>query len=445
MKINIYKWKEIVGSLKEEILKRSEAEITDVKAIVEPIIDDIRQNGDDAVIKYAKKFDNATLTKNTIKATEKEFEDAEKRLEIDLKKAILKCLNNVKSHHEEQMQRVEKQWMQKVEPGVWAGEKITPINSVGLYVPRGKGCFPSVMYMLSVPAVVAEVPMISICTPPTQEGGVDDATLFIAKTLGIENVYKVGGAQAIATLACGTETIQKVDKVVGPGNAFVAAAKRMLSDKIDVGMPAGPSEALIFADETANPQNTALDMINEAEHGPDSASILLTDSEGFAKKVEPFLRKFISELPEMRRKFCETVFSKYGGIIIFDSKKDIVDFCNEYAVEHLILKVKNPNEILPKLKNCGEILIGELTPITLGNFGIGVNAILPTGGHAKTHSCTSVWDFLKRTSLAYVNKKGYDSIKDSVLKISDYEGFSGHSDVLRKRDTDNIILNNINL
>jgi histidinol dehydrogenase len=432
MKINYWKLGQLSPEEKKIILRRAEADIGEVFDIVKPILEDVRQNGDAALIKYAKKFDGAVI-KNGLKATEEDFDKAYKILEPEIIEAIKTCAENVRIHHRQQMDRVEKQWMEEVRPGIFAGEKITAIPSAGLYVPRGKGAFPSVMYMLCTPAVIAGVKKIAVCTPPTPEGGIDAASLVAADICGVRNVYKAGGAQAIAALAYGTETVPKVAQVNGPGNPYVAAAKRLLSDIINPGMPAGPSEAIILADHTADPHNTALDLINEAEHGPDSASILVTDCKNLAEEVLELLPALIQTLPEQRKKFCEEGFSRYGGVMLCENMEQAIDFCNEYAVEHLLMKVENPDEILSQLENTGEILIGETTPIVMGNFGIGINAVLPTGRNALTHDCTSVWSFLKRTSLSYINARGYDSLKDSVVRLALYEGFDGHAKVITER------------
>jgi histidinol dehydrogenase len=433
MSINFYRWNETPAEQKQKIFRRSETDIDSLKATVAPIIEDVRTRGDAALVDYAKKFDNADIS--NIKATEEDFARARNKLDSGLKDAIKRCAENVRKFHQIQKDREEQRWLSEVAPGVWAGEQISPLPSVGLYVPRGKGAFPSVMYMLSMPAIVAGVPEIAVCTPPTAEGGVDDASLFTAELCGIKNVYKAGGAQAIAALAYGTQTVPKVAKVLGPGNSYVAAARRLLSNTIDPGMPAGPSEALIFADETAHVKNTALDLLNEAEHGPDSASILVTHSEKLAKAVAAILPELIEALPEKRRNFCKEGFSSYGGIVLTESLEESIAFCNAYAVEHLHLKVADPQKVVPLLKNVGEILVGEYTPIVLGNFGIGVNAVLPTGGHAKTWSATSIWDYQKRTSLAMVNRKGYEVLKGPVITMADYEDFPAHANVLRLRET----------
>lgn len=435
MKINYWKHSELSPQERETIIKRAEADIKDVSEIVKPIIEDVRARGDDALIEYAAKFDNSVI-KGGLKATDEDFEKAYAAVDADVIEAIKACAENVRIHHQQQMDRVEKQWMDEVAPGQFAGEKITAIPSAGLYVPRGKGAFPSVMYMLATPAVIAGVKEIAVCTPPTPDGGIDAASLIAADICGVRNVYKAGGAQAIAALAYGTQTVPKVCQVSGPGNPYVAAAKRLLADVMNPGMPAGPSEAIVLADHSADPWNTALDIINEQEHGPDSASLLVTDSKKLADAVIDFLPEIIDSLPEQRQEFCRTGFTKYGGIMLCDSMDDAIDFCNEYAVEHLLMKVENPQEVLDQLEHTGEILIGETTPIVMGNFGIGINAVLPTGQKALTHDCTSVWTFLKRTSLSYITAEGYARLKEPVTKLAHYEGFKGHAKVIESRNED---------
>lgn len=432
MRINYWKLSELSESERVKILRRAEADINDVTDTVRDIIEAVRLRGDAALIEYAQKFDKATIS-GGLKATDEDFEKAYASLEPDVIEAIRFCAENVRIHHQQQMDRVERQWLEEVRPGQYAGEKITAIPSVGLYVPRGKGSFPSVMYMLCMPAIIAGVKDIVVCTPPTPEGGIDAASLVAADICGVRSIYKAGGAQAIAALAYGTETIPRVSQVNGPGNPFVAAAKRLLSSVMNPGMPAGPSEAIILADETAHPWNTALDLINEAEHGPDSASLLVTTSVELADAVLATLPEIIETLPAQRRTYCETGFSSYGGILLCDDMDQAVAFCNEYAVEHLLMKVADPASVLNKLEHTGEILIGESTPIVMGNFGIGINAILPTGQNARTHDCTSVWTFLKRTSLSYVTPEGYAALKEPVTTLARYEGFAGHARVITDR------------
>ena len=433
MNINFYRWNETDAETKTRIMRRAQADIDDVVKIVQPIIEDIRARGDAALIEYAKKFDGADV--KNLKASAEEFNAAENALDEDLKNAIKHCAANVKKFHEEQMTRVEDPWMVEIQPGVFAGEQVSTIESVGLYVPRGKGAFPSALYMLAIPAVIAGVKNIAVVSPPTDEGKADDATLYAARLCGVENVYKCGGAQAIAALAYGTETVPQVKKVLGPGSPYVAAAKRICSQIMDPGMPAGPSESIILADETSDPENTCWDILNEAEHGEDSATLLVTHDEKLAEFVKENLPNKISELPEPHKSICEKVMSDYGGIILTESLEQSIEVSNQYAPEHLHLKVADAENIAKQLNHAGEILIGEYTPSSLGNYGIGVNHVLPTGGWAHTYSCTSVWDFLKRTSVSRCTSEGFENLKKSVITMTEYEGFPAHGDVLKKRNT----------
>lgn len=434
MTIAFYPWNDTPEQTKSRLLKRSQADLSRIMEDVRPIIADVKTRGDEALRHYAKKFEGCDL--ENIKATAEEFETAEKALEDDLKTAIQHCVRNVRRFHEEQMRRVEKPWLLEVEPGVFAGEQVSAIDSVGLYVPRGKGAFPSAMYMLCLPAVITGVKEIAVVTPPTNEGKADDASLYTAKLCGVENVYKVGGAQAIAALAYGTETLPRVRKVLGPGSPYVGAAKRLLSDVIDPGMPAGPSESIILADQTANPYNTCLDLLNETEHGKDSAALLITHDTMLAEYARENLPKLIDEMPDPQAGICRFVLSEegYGGIILTDSLEQSIALANDYAAEHLHLKIKDAEKMRCALPATAEIITGEHATISLANYGTGVNHVLPTGGSAHTYSCTSIWDFLKRTSLSHVTKEGFDALKDSVTILAKYENFPAHVNAIVKRD-----------
>src|SRR5579871_1712193 len=432
MNINFWNLGTMGAAERERIMTRSEADIDGVLDTVRPIIADVKARGDAALIDYAAKFDGAEI-KGALKAREEDFAAAYDRLDPEVAEAIRVLAANVRRHHEQQMARVEKFWLEETTPGVYAGEQITAIDPVGLYVPRGKGAFPSVMYMLCTPAKIAGVERIVVCTPPAPDGGFDDASLVAADICGVRDIYKAGGAQAIAAMAYGTESIPAVVQVNGPGNAYVVAAKRLLGDIINPGLPSGPSEAIILADSSADAWNTALDLINEAEHGPDSASLLVTDSPALAEKVAALLPELVTRLPPQRRTFCETVFSTYGGIVVCTGMKEAIGFCNDYAVEHLLVKTRNANDVVARLRNCGEILIGESTPIALANFGTGVNAVLPTGRKARSYDCTSVWAFLKRTSISYVVPDGFAALRPLAERLARYEGFDGHAMVLRDR------------
>lgn len=431
MQINMYELNQLGEEEKERILRRSELDITGFQETVRPVLQDIRENGDDALVHYTEKFDNVALSKESIRVGSEEFEAARKNLDPEIKSVIEKSAANIRKFHLAQMP--EDMWFTKIDDGILAGEKITPITSVGLYVPRGKGSFPSVMLMLAIPAVIAGVEKVIVCTPPTPEGGVDDASLVAAEICGVKEVYKAGGAQAIAAMAYGTPTVPKVQKALGPGNAYVSAAKRLLYGTIDVGTPAGPSESIILCDETTDPKIAALDLLIEAEHGPDSTALLVTHSKALAEKVKTLLPELVSNLPKERQVFIGKVFSGYGGIILTDSLSASIGFVNEFAPEHLEVLVAEPMAALEKINNAGEILLGPYAPITTGNFTLGVNAILPTGGFAKTFSCVTVYDFLKRSSIGYMTKEGYGKIAETARKFAEYEGFPAHAQAIALR------------
>jgi histidinol dehydrogenase len=431
MKINYFDLRNMTNEEMSSLLKRAEFDISVLQAQIKPIVDEVKEVGDKAVFKYTKMFDKAEVTAETVKVTEEEFEKANKSVDPELRKAIEYSAKNIKKYHEKQMP--EEMWFTQIKDGIMAGEKITPIPSVALYAPRGKGSFPSVIMMLAIPAVIAGVEDIIICTPPTPEGEVDDVSLVAAQICGVKNVYKVGGSQAIAAVAYGTESIPKMNKVIGPGSSYVSAAKRLLYGTVDVGVPAGPSESVILADETTTPYIAALDLLIEAEHGPDSSALLVTHSQELIDEVRTLLPQLIEALPENRQEFIKTGFSTYGGFVKTESLDDSIAFVNEYAPEHMEVLVQEPFAILGKIKNAGEILLGENTPITAGNFSLGVNAILPTGGFAKTFSSVTVFDFLKRTSIGYMTREGFDDLKDSAAKLAEYEGFPAHANAIKSR------------
>jgi len=290
-----------------------------------------------------------------------------------------------------------------------------------------------VLLMLGIPAVVAGVPEIAVVTPPNEQGNVDDAILAAAKIIGIKHIYKVGGIQAVAAAAFGTETVPKCHKIIGPGNAYATAAKRVLANHIDAGLPAGPSEAIILCDENAEPEKVALDWMIEAEHGPYSASLLVTHSKTLVDKVLPIVEKQLTKISDKRRDFVTTNFNTYGGVILTNSLEESIDFVNEYAPEHMEVITEKPFETLPKIKNAGEILLGDYTPVTLCNFLLGPNAILPTGGFAKTYSSVSVFDFLKRSSVGYASKDGFEMVRDNAYLMAKVEGFDTHGLAVKER------------
>lgn len=429
--IQYWKLSQLTAEQRAKILRRAEQDISDLLPLAQDVINRVRHEGDAAVVHYARQFDAKTFDAKNLRATAEDFAQARASLDSRVIMAIEAAHDNIRRFHEHQMP--EPMWFTEVKPGIMAGEKVTPIASVGLYVPRGKGAFPSVMLMLATPARVAGVPKIAVVTPPTPEGRADAASLVAAEICGIEEVYVVGGMQAIAALAYGTETIPKVAKVIGPGSSYVSAAKRLLYGTMDVGLPAGPSESIILADDTIDPRLAALDLLVEAEHGPESAALLVTHSHKLANAVLDILPHYIHELPEWRRKFIENVLSNYGGILLTNSLEESIAFVNDYAPEHLELLVAEPFVILNKIQNAGEILLGERTPIPTANYCLGLNAILPTGGFARTFSSVSVWDFLKRSGVGYLSREGYERLADITTTLADYEDFPAHAMAIRKR------------
>src|SRR5579885_2791892 len=432
--IHFYELAAMDAQQRTRLLRRAEIEIDALMERVRPIVQAVRARGDEALVEFSATFDRVELTPAQLRVSREEIEQAQRTLDPAVRAAVEHAIRNVRAFHERQMPH--EQWFCEVAPGVMAGEKITPISSVGLYVPRGKGAFPSVMYMLAIPASIAGVPRIVVCTPPGPGGEIDAASLVAADLCGVHEIYRVGGAQAIAALAYGTQSISRVHKITGPGSGFVSAAKRLLYGTVDVGLPAGPSESITLADETADPELVARDLLIEAEHGPDSSSLLVTDSRELAQAVISAMPKKIAALPDWRQEFVRAVYESpqgTGGIVVAGDMQEAVNFVNEYAPEHLEVQVREPFALLPHLKNAGEILIGPYTPFCTGNYCVGTNAVLPTGGFAHTFSCTSVYDFLKRTGIAYVTKEGYDSISQTTRTLADFEGFPAHANAVTDR------------
>jgi histidinol dehydrogenase len=432
--IHFYELSTMDTAQRARLLRRAEIQIDDLVERVRPIVEAVRDRGDDALIEFTGRFDRVQLDVDQLCVSRAEIEQAHSQLDSSVRAALEHAIHNIRTFHQRQLPH--EQWFTQVAPGVIAGEKITPISSVGLYVPRGKGAFPSVMYMLATPASIAGVPRIVVCTPPGPQGEVDPASLVAADLCGVHEIYRVGGAQAIAALAYGTHSIARVHKITGPGSGYVAAAKRLLYGTVDVGLPAGPSEAITLADESASPELLARDLLIEAEHGPDSSSLLVTDSRSLAERVMALLPSKMAALPEWRQAFVRTVFEApegTGGVVLAGSMREAIDFVNTYAPEHLEVQVREPFALLPELKNAGEILLGPRTPFSTANYSVGTNAVLPTGGFAHTFSCTTVYDFLKRTGIAYLAPEGYASLSETTRRLAEYEGFPAHANAVTER------------
>ncbi|MEU8240794.1 histidinol dehydrogenase [Actinoplanes missouriensis] len=429
MKINRFDLATMDPAEQERLMRRAEVDIEAVDADVRRIVDEVRRVGDPALAMFSERFDGVRLDPGALAAGPDDFARAEREIPPELAAAMERAVGRVRRHHEAQLPPAT--WMIEPTPGVMTGERVTPIESVGLYVPRGKGAFPSVMMMLAVPAVLAGVETIVVCTPPGPDGSVDAASLVMARMCGVRTVIKAGGAQAIAALAYGTATVPRVRKIVGPGNPYVAAAKRLVYGVVDPGLPAGPSESIVLCDEAADPVLAAHEVIVEAEHGPDSAALVVTSSPALADAIATVMVDLVAELPSPRREYCEKVFSGYGGIVVTSDLGASIAFVNRYAPEHLRVLVTDPFSVLNKIRNAGEVLLGANSSIPYGNFTVGVNAILPTGGHAKSYSGVSVHDFLKRSSFCYVTPEGARAVGDVAVALAEYEGFPAHARAAR--------------
>jgi histidinol dehydrogenase len=432
MRLQIRTWKEMPREEQLRVLRRSETDIEEVTASVQAILKRVREEGDSALLDFSRTFDHVELAPDQLRVSKEEIEEAESLLEPELVRALHHAIENVKKFH--QTQKPEAMSIKEIEPGLFAGERATPIDSVALYVPRGRGSFPSMLYMMAVPAVIAEVPRIVMVTPPGSDGSIDAACLYTARILGIKEIYRIGGAHAIGAMTWGTDSIRPVDKIIGPGSMYVTAAKRILYGTVDVGLPAGPSESILIADKDADPELAAKDLLVEAEHGSDSCAILLTPERGLAEAVLSILNEKISSLPEPRRGFVSDVLgSGYGGIILTDSMEEALEISNSFAPEHLELLVKEPFALLGKIRHAGEILLGENMPFSCANYITGANAILPTGGKARTFSAVSVRDFIKYSSVVWATREGYHTIAGDTECLARYEGFLTHADAVTRR------------
>lgn len=433
--VSYHDYAQLPASGKADLLKRSETDLSGFIEKAAPIIEAVRTEGDAALVRFARDFDKATVAIDNLKATEQEFDAAFDKVEAEVMEAIRFGIDNIRHFHEEQ--KPEAMWLKEMRPGAFAGDRYTPIKSVALYIPRGKGAFPSVTMMTAVPAVVAGVPDLAIVTPPAADGSVDAATLVAARLAGVETVYKCGGAQAVAAVAYGTETVKPALKIVGPGSPWVVAAKRMLSGVIDPGLPAGPSEAIIFADDSVHGGLAALDLLVEAEHGPDSSAYLVTHSPRVVEEALKALPEHWARMTPQRVEFSRAVLTgRYGGIILTSSVEESYDFINAYAPEHLELLSTDPFAHLGRITEAAEILMGPHTPVSIGNFGLGPNAVLPTSRNARTWGPLSVHDFVKRSSIGYVTRSAYPEFAKHARTLARYEGFSSHEwAVSEVRDT----------
>ena len=415
-------------NLLEDLLKRSPNNYGQYEASVKEILDKVKEEKDAAVFAYTAKFDGAELTADTIEVTDAEIEEAYAQVDDTLLTVIRKAKDNIESYHAKQRQN---SWFDSKPDGTILGQKITPLHRVGVYVPGGKAVYPSSVLMNVMPAKVAGVDEIIMVTPPGKNGKVSPNTLVAAKEAGVDKIYKVGGAQAIAALAYGTESIPKVDKIVGPGNIYVALAKKAVYGHVSIDSIAGPSEILVVADETANPRYVATDLLSQAEHDELASAILVTTSEKLAHEVSDQVDGFLKELS--RAEIISKSLDNYGYILLADTMEDVIDVANEIASEHLEIQTKNPFEVMTKIRNAGAIFIGEYASEPLGDYFAGPNHILPTNGTAKFFSPLSVDDFIKKSSIISYSREALEPLSEDIQKFAKAEGLTAHANSIRVR------------
>ena len=415
-------------NLLEDLLKRSPNNYGQYEASVKEILDKVKEEKDAAVFAYTAKFDGAELTADTIEVTDAEIEEAYAQVDDTLLTVIRKAKDNIESYHAKQRQN---SWFDSKPDGTILGQKITPLHRVGVYVPGGKAVYPSSVLMNVIPAKVAGVDEIIMVTPPGKNGKVSPNTLVAAKEAGVDKIYKVGGAQAIAALAYGTESIPKVDKIVGPGNIYVALAKKAVYGHVSIDSIAGPSEILVVADETANPRYVAADLLSQAEHDELASAILVTTSEKLAHEVSDQVDGFLKELS--RAEIISKSLDNYGYILLADTMEDVIDVANEIASEHLEIQTKNPFEVMTKIRNAGAIFIGEYASEPLGDYFAGPNHILPTNGTAKFFSPLSVDDFIKKSSIISYSREALQKVHKDIESFAKAEQLTAHANSIHVR------------
>ena len=420
--------KETRKNLLEDLLKRSPNQYSEYEDSVSEILEHVRKEKDQALFSYTRKFDQADISEDNIKVTAEEIEEAYRLADPTLVEVIRKALKNIRSYHEKQLQR---SWFDSQPDGTILGQKVTPLHRVGVYVPGGKAVYPSSVLMNIVPAKVAEVDEIVMVTPPGKDGKITPNTLVAAKEAGADVIYKVGGAQAIGALAYGTESIPKVDKIVGPGNIYVALAKKAVYGHVSIDAIAGPSEILVIADDTANPRFVAADLLSQAEHDELASAILVTTSMELAKKVSDETDNFLKELS--RAEIIQKSLDNYGYILVADTMDEAIETANEIASEHLEIQTRNPYDVMTKIRNAGAIFIGEYSSEPLGDYFAGPNHVLPTNGTAKFFSPLSVDDFIKKSSIIAYSRDALEKIHTDIEAFAKAEQLTAHANSIHVR------------
>lgn len=417
-----------IKNLLDDLLKRSPNHYVEYEESVAAILREVKEKRDEAVFEYTKKFDGADINASNILVTEEEIQEAYTLVDPSLVEIIQKALQNIKKFHEKQLQN---SWFDAQPDGTILGQKVTPLQRVGVYVPGGKAVYPSSVLMNVVPAKVAGVDEIIMVTPPGKDGKVNPNTLVAAMEAGADAIYKVGGAQAVAALAYGTESIPKADKIVGPGNIYVALAKKAVYGNVSIDSIAGPSEILVIADEGANPRYVAADLLSQAEHDELASAILVTTSMELAEKVSREVDQFTAVLS--RKEIITKSLDNYGYILVADTMDQVIEVANEIASEHLEIQTKNPYEIMTKIRNAGAIFIGEYASEPLGDYFAGPNHILPTNGTAKFFSPLSVDDFIKKSSIIGYSREALEAVHTDIEKFAEAEQLTAHANSIKVR------------
>lgn len=420
--------KETTSNILESLLKRSPNSYGEYEARVAEIIEEVRKNRDAAVFSYTEQFDHAKIDANHLIVTEEEISEAYENVDPQLLKVIRKSLVNIRDFHSKQLQN---SWFTSGENGTILGQKVTSLDKVGVYVPGGKAVYPSSVLMNVVPAKVAGVPHIYMTTPPDANGKICASTLVAAKEAGVDVIYKVGGAQAIAALAFGTETIPKVDKIVGPGNIYVALAKKAVFGHVSIDSIAGPSEILVLADETATPKYVAADLLSQAEHDEMASAILITTSKALAEEVAKEIDYFVSKLS--RKDIITKSLDNYGYLLVAPDMETAIDAVNEIASEHLEIVTKNPFDTMTRVKNAGAIFLGEYSSEPLGDYFAGPNHVLPTNGTAKFFSALSVDDFIKKSSIISYSREALQDVYKDIVQFAECEQLTAHANSIKVR------------
>lgn len=415
----------------EDLLKRSPNHYDQYEDVVKEVLAKVKAEKDKALFAYTKQFDGADITAETILVSEREIQEAYEQVDDELLEIVRKALKNIESYHAKQMQY---SWFDSKPDGTMLGQKVTPLQRAGVYVPGGKAAYPSSVLMNIMPAKVAGVDEIIMVTPPGKDGSINPTTLVAAKEAGATAIYKVGGAQAIAALAYGTESIPKVDKIVGPGNIYVALAKKAVYGHVSIDSIAGPSEILVVADDTANPRYIAADLLSQAEHDELASAILVTTSESLAQRVSKEVDQFVNELS--RGEIITKSLDNYGYILIADSMEEVIDVANEIASEHLEIMTENPYDVMTKIRNAGAIFIGEYSSEPLGDYFAGPNHVLPTNGTAKFFSPLSVDDFIKKSSIIAYSKEALEKIHVDIETFAQAEQLTAHANSIKVRFED---------